>query len=184
MSEIRENVLIWKIGTKQHILAHFYFIIFTPILSATHDGEVVFRIHNFPNFGECSYLHRTPWARLQQEVRNWTVSYFHDESHNAVVNLTMKVFSTITKLLLYFEVKMAEDRNDNEYRRQFIKTVIDVEKCFKGMQSSIFLKAYVEELNRYMNFNLTFPLAPVSRKAASRTVFLNWCVVRDGRCFS
>lgn len=121
---------------------------------------------------------------FNRKYGNWTVSYFHDESHNAVVNLTMKVFSTITKLLLYFEVKMAEDRNDNEYRRQFIKTVIDVEKCFKGMQSSIFLKAYVEELNRYMNFNLTFPLAPVSRKAASRTVFLNWCVVRDGRCFS
>lgn len=99
--------------------------------------------------------------QFNKKYTNWSVSYFNNEKHNAVVNLTIESFVTFSKILLYIEVTLAEDQNDNEYRRPFIKTVINAEKCFKGMQANVFMRNYFVFLSRYMDFNVTFPLRPV-----------------------
>lgn len=117
----------------------------------------------FPIFvdGGSIYIERHD-LESNKKYNNWSVSYCHDEKHNAVVNLSIEFFVAVSKILLYFDVTMAEDQNDNEYRRPFIKTVINVEKCFKGMQANVFMRTYLEILSRYMDFNITFPLGPVS----------------------
>lgn len=89
------------------------------------------------------------------------VSYLHDEGQNAVVNLTIQTFVTLSKILLYFEIRGAEEKNDNEYKRQLIKTVINADKFWKGMQSKPLLRGYAEVMRRYMDFNVTIPFIPV-----------------------
>lgn len=98
---------------------------------------------------------------FNKKYTNWSVSYIHDEKHNAVVNLTIETFVTLSKILIYVDVTLAEDQNDKEYRRPFIKTVVNAEKCLKGMQANVFMRNYFEFLSRYMDFNVTFPLKPV-----------------------
>lgn len=48
-----------------------------------------------------------------KKYNNWSVSYYHDEEHNAVVNLSIEFFVAVSKILLYVDVTMTEDQNDN-----------------------------------------------------------------------
>lgn len=95
-------------------------------------------------------------------VMNVTVDYSHNAKGNSETNANASLFVTITKALIYFKVKFPQDGNDVEYKREFISTVFDVTKSTGGVQSNIMTKNFFGDLYRAMDFEMKFPMAPVS----------------------
>lgn len=96
------------------------------------------------------------------DVINVSFSYTHDSTGNSVSNVTYNTFVTISKMFLYFTVKIADNPKDIGTFRELIKTVIDVEKMLQGSQANPLVKGFFASILRSMNFALTFPMQPVS----------------------
>lgn len=96
------------------------------------------------------------------DVINVTFSYTHDLTGNSVSNVTFNTFVTISKIFLYFTVKIADNPKDIGTFRELIKTVIDVEKMLQGSQANPLVKGFFASILRSMNFAVTFPMQPVS----------------------
>lgn len=92
-----------------------------------------------------------------------TVNYTHDLKGNSITNISFVNTATITKIMLYIEIRAAEDNNDREYKRLLIKTVVDTVKATKSMQTNLFLKGFLANIVEHMDFELKFPFRPVSR---------------------
>lgn len=99
---------------------------------------------------------------FNKQFVNWTVSYTTGNGKNSVNNLTVETFTTITKVLIYFTCAVAEDNNDKEYRREVVRTVIDLGKFFKGLQGNPLMRKYIENIKEGLETQLTFPLPVVS----------------------
>lgn len=95
-------------------------------------------------------------------VVNFSLTYTHDVHGNSVTNVTFETFATISKIMLYFTVKLADNQENAGVYRDLVKTVFDVEKMFKGSQANPIVKGYFDSLIRSMDFNLKFPFPPVS----------------------
>lgn len=106
------------------------------------------------------------------KVGNASCSYIHDQTGNSLTNVTVHLFVTVTKAMLYLNIKTAVDRNDKEYRVDALKTVIDVRKVLENMQGNPFLRPYFESLKKSMDFKVEFPMVPVNIEA---TPFQYFC---------
>lgn len=90
------------------------------------------------------------------EVLNLTVTYFHDVTGNSVNTATYKTFVTIMKMRVYIKIRIPEVQNDNEFKRQLVLSVIEMDKVLKGFQSNIFIKSFFEDLQNSMFTSLKF----------------------------
>lgn len=97
-----------------------------------------------------------------KELGNWSTEFTHNEKRNAIVNLTFHLYKPMTKILIYFKMNCAENEHDWEFKREFIRTVVDGEKVAKGGRMNFFVAALVENLKRFMDFEMRFPFRPVS----------------------
>lgn len=92
---------------------------------------------------------------------NSTLIYFHDATGNCVTTATFTTFFPITKMLLYIKIKFAEDRNDKEYKRQIVSSVVEIDKVLKGLQSNMFIIHFFQDIRNSMDFKFRLPLPPV-----------------------
>lgn len=92
---------------------------------------------------------------------DFTVEYTHNSNGDAVVNVTIVSVVTITKLLAYGQVRLPENKDDREYRREFIRTVFDVTKTLNGSQSNFLVKFFCDNVMKYADFEMKFPVGPV-----------------------
>lgn len=92
---------------------------------------------------------------------NITLAYTHNEMGSAIMNFTFEFKVTIKKVLLYIKISIPENENDNHYQKEIIRTVLDVEKIFKDTESTFMVKAVINSIRKFMDFELKFPLLPV-----------------------
>lgn len=95
-------------------------------------------------------------------VSKVSLTYTHDAKGNSLTNVTFETLTTISKIMVYFTLRIADDKNNTGVYRDLVKTVIDVEKLFQGSQANPIVKQYFEVILRGMNFTMKFPLPPVS----------------------
>lgn len=96
---------------------------------------------------------------------NMSIVYTHNERGSSVSNFTFENKVTILKMLVYLKVNIAEDQNGSQYKRELLKTVIDIEKLFKGSQGHFLIRSFINNISRFMDFKMKFPIKPVSFKA-------------------
>lgn len=99
-----------------------------------------------------------------KKVCNISTSFTHDEKRNSIINLTIQINKTLIKCLIYAKVNLAENDDDRECKREFIRTVVDAEKAYKGAQMNFLIASYMANMKRYMDFDVDFPLQPVGFK--------------------
>lgn len=104
-------------------------------------------------------------------VVNLSIKFTHNQDGDSVTNLTFQTFLTITKMLVYVKINIADDQNGAGYKRELLNTAIDVEKWFKNMQSNILMKGYIQSLKKGMDFDFKFPLLPVSARHLNKFFF-------------
>lgn len=96
-------------------------------------------------------------------IGNISISFVHDKNGNAIANVTMQSFVTITKLLVYFKITIAEGQKASGFQREVVNIVADVEKIFKGSQVNIIVRAFVDQIKKFMDFKVKFPMPPVRK---------------------
>lgn len=96
------------------------------------------------------------------KIAIWTAGYTHDAEGNSIANTTVKTLVFLKKAQLYITIKAAENDDDKEYKMTIIRTVADVEKTFKNLQSNRVMRAFMADLIKSMDFEVKFPLPPVS----------------------
>lgn len=99
---------------------------------------------------------------FNKQIGNATINYSHNDKGNSITNVTIVSFKTVTKILMYLKVKLAEDENDWECKREFVRTVVDVEKAVKGAQANFLIAAFMENLQRFTDFEVKLPFQPVN----------------------
>lgn len=94
---------------------------------------------------------------------NLSINFTHNARGDSVTNVTFVFHVTITRILLYASLRAPENANDREYKRKLVNTVVDLEKVLKGFQSNIWVKGYVDNVLKSMDFEFKLPLRPVSK---------------------
>lgn len=105
------------------------------------------------------------------QVCNTSFTHYDDPNGDGVVNGTFQNFKTITKIMFYTKMKIAEDQNDKEFRRVILSTVCDAEKMLNGMQGHLWLKSFADVIRRSLDFEFKTPFLPVSRFLNVKTVY-------------
>lgn len=91
------------------------------------------------------------------------VNFTHDAEGNSITNATITTLIDITKLLIYFKIKLAEDENDKTFRRQFVSSVVDAEKVVCGKQSNGIINRFFDAFVRSADKIFKIPLPSVSQ---------------------
>lgn len=89
------------------------------------------------------------------------VNYTHDSKGNSIANATFTTFVTITKTLIYFKIKLAENEDDKKFKRLLISSVVDVDKVLQGFQSNMLISKFFAAFRTGMDANFKHPLPPV-----------------------
>lgn len=98
---------------------------------------------------------------FNEQISNWTITFVSFEKASSMTNVTFKPFKTVTKLLTYLTIKVAEDSNDREYRRVFVRTVFDCGKLFDGSSGNPILRTIIDDLQKSLSDRIVFPMEPV-----------------------
>lgn len=93
---------------------------------------------------------------------NTTLKIINDGIHSFSLNFTAQTFVGITKIWIYMKINFPEDENDKNFRKEFIRTVINVEKALNGRSGNFLTNKIGESFMKSSNFELKFPLKKVS----------------------
>lgn len=162
--------------------AHFYFSAFSFLSKFQHaasscdvccvlifDGKISvgfilnFKLNNFQLDFQSALLHIDELkVDFNKAFLNVTVDQVNDKLEDPVFNITVDSFVCIDKMLVYFKVCIPENENDFKYRRELVRTTIDVQKLFKGVIGNPIINVVIKAFYKSIDFEPTFPLRPVS----------------------
>jgi hypothetical protein len=81
----------------------------------------------------------------------------NDGVHSFLLNMTFQNLEVFTKAWAYFSIRAPADKNDREYKREILKTVVDIEKAFKGIQSNVIVSMFFESIIKTCDQELKLP---------------------------
>lgn len=96
--------------------------------------KVAIVFYLFPVFTSCVYYIDRVKSGYSRELCGLMVNYTHNAEGACVTNVTIVNYFNVTKLVACISVCVPESRNDQEYKRELVRTVVDVEKALKGLQ--------------------------------------------------
>lgn len=99
-------------------------------------------------------------------VGRMDLNYTHDSTGNSFTSIVFYCSATVFKMKLYITSKVADNKNNAGLYREFLKTVLDLEKLEQGIQVNPLVKGYYEVLKRSLDFEVKFPFRPVSFKTS------------------
>lgn len=77
------------------------------------------------------------------------------------MNVTIFLFVVINKVIVKVSINIPEDNSDKNFRREFFRTSIDVEKIFDGIQGNFASRAFMENFYKSIDFEPKMPLEKV-----------------------
>lgn len=99
-----------------------------------------------------------------KKYNNITMDYWHDETGNAKVSLTITAFEVATKVLVYMKVNIAEDTHDDLFKKELLRTQIDFNKLYDGIYGNVLIKGFIENFMRSAkDQNLSIPIKRVRK---------------------
>lgn len=98
-----------------------------------------------------------------KECNNATESHGHNKIGNAVVGFKIETYVAATKMLVYIKANVEKDENDDLCRREFLRTVMDLNKLIEGAYGNFLIRGFMESfIDQIEALNVTMPLMPVS----------------------
>lgn len=85
------------------------------------------------------------------------MTLFNNGINNTLMNITFETFVVIERMI-YFKVKVAANKNDQNYQKDLIATVIDVKKFIKGIYGNFFVKSFAADYMKSIDFVPEFPM--------------------------
>lgn len=95
-------------------------------------------------------------------------------STGLLISVQGTVMRDIEKLVAYGRFNVPENNYDHKYRKELLRTVVDVEKVLKGVTTNFLSKSVMEVLKSSLDFQFNFPIKKVAtlfRPTASLFMF-------------
>lgn len=90
------------------------------------------------------------------------LTYKHNSRNNCIVNVTIQSHYPALKGLIYVKVNVAENKDDTEFKRELVRTRIDMEKLLRGLHGNFLIKTFMKNVReQIIAMNLTVPVRPV-----------------------
>lgn len=91
------------------------------------------------------------------------LTYKHNNRNNCIINVSIQNNFPAQKGLIYIKVNVAENKDDNEYKRELVRTRIDFEKLLRGLHGNFLVKTFMKNVReQIVSLNLSVPIRPVS----------------------
>lgn len=85
-----------------------------------------------------------------------------EDRHVLVVNSRVELFQELLSARFYVSIRIPRDKNYNKYQTEVVRTVVDVDKFFRGAHTNIMVKYFVDSILKSTNFETKFPLKKVN----------------------
>lgn len=95
------------------------------------------------------------------KICNASLTFHNAKNGDCILNATFQNFKTITKVLTYTKVMIAEDQNDREFRREVFSSVWDAEKMINGMQGNALFRKFSRQILNSLDFQFKTPFVPI-----------------------
>lgn len=89
---------------------------------------------------------------------------FNDGIHDTVINITSEQIKTWKSGTCYLKVSVPDNNKSQTYSRKLLNTVVDISKVMNGVSSNVFMKSFVDNFAKSIDFEPKFPLKPVSNR--------------------
>jgi hypothetical protein len=99
---------------------------------------------------------------------NITHDMVNDGVHDTVSNFTVQILQTLEKSMMYIQVNVPQDKQDEKYRKLIVKTRIDMKKMLDGVNSNYVSRMIMENLMKTVNIELKFPMKPVNSSSVCK----------------
>lgn len=101
--------------------------------------------------------------KLEQNssVINAKFNYLTEANKDSVLNGNVISFSTCNALRAFLCIKVSTNKKSPDYSIVLVKTVVDVEKFFKGIYANPIVRNVAENLLQALEFDLVFPFKAV-----------------------
>jgi hypothetical protein len=127
------------------------------------DNQINYRSEPKFNFKSCALIVSKVERDFDPKLINITHDMANDGVHDTVSNFTLQLLQTLEKSMIYIQVYVPQDKQDEKYRKLIVKTRIDIKKMFDGVNSNFVSKMIMENLMRTIDIELKFPLKPVKQ---------------------
>lgn len=85
------------------------------------------------------------------------VDYLSDKIHDLVLNVTAIHFIELERMVIYIKLNIPEDKNDRQFQKQIIKTVVDVGKLMDGIYGNPVVKTVMDTFHEAIDFEPGLP---------------------------
>lgn len=82
------------------------------------------------------------------------------------INSVATLLKDIEKLHAYVKFSVPESRDDKNFKRELLRTVVDIDKLFKGVATNFIAKSMIE-FGKGINFERKFPIKKVDASNSS-----------------
>lgn len=87
----------------------------------------------------------------------------NDQVHDTILNVTAQLFKKVENILVFVEIRLPENENDNNYERILFKTNLNLARMtFEKLAQIQLISHITNSIWKHMDFKLKFPLDPVS----------------------
>lgn len=128
-------------------------------------------------FQECTIFIQRITYDLNPKVLNISVAYINKELEDAVFNATINVFETVESMKAYVTIRVPEDKNDRLFKKELMKTSIDIAKVLSRNAGNFLIRGMLENLLKSFDFEPTFPFPPVNIIASYVQLFIKYSSV-------
>lgn len=77
-----------------------------------------------------------------------------------IINSVATLLRDVEKLHVYVKFSVPENGEDKNYKRELLRTVVDIDKLFKGIATNFIAKSMIE-FGEGINFERRFPIKKV-----------------------
>jgi hypothetical protein len=95
---------------------------------------------------------------------------FNDGIHSSILCSAIDLRVDLLKLIVRLIIRSQENEQDRDYQHVFFQTSIDAEKFLKGIGGVMFLKGFVRDLKKSVDFELKLPFKKVEPPELTSTV--------------
>lgn len=100
----------------------------------------------YPMFCSCLIYIDHVKLDVNPKLANVSVQHAPNAKGESVSNITIVSYVNVTKLLVYVSLRIPENKSYREYKQELVKTVADVEKVLKGLQSNPVVNGFVDNI--------------------------------------
>lgn len=116
----------------------------------------------FPMFVSCIIYFDRVTSDFNPKLVDFAIAFTNNSKGASVTNLTFTTHAIIAKCVAYVRMTTPENENDRDYRLEVLRTVVDIDKVFKGSQTNPLIKMFIDSILKYADFKIQFPLKVVS----------------------